>query len=240
METDRTIIQIPVVVHVLYRTAEENITVAQIQSQIDVLNADFTASNPDRLFVPPAFRTLVGNPSIQFVMANQAPSGVSTTGITRKYTSRTSWGKTNDVKTASLGGIDPWNTSNYLNIWICNIGSGLLGFDQFPGGNPYTDGLVIDYRAFGTNGIVRAPFDKGRTATHEVAHWLNLRHIWGDQYCGSDLVNDTPCHNDANYGCPSSPHMSSCNSLQEEMTMNFWIIQTISACTCSLQSKVYG
>lgn len=218
---ERNVITIPVVVHVLYRTAEENISDAQILSQINVLNADFSATNSDRLFVPASFRSAAGNPSIQFVLAKQTPQRVSTNGITRKFTSRTSWGKTNDIKSASLGGVDPWNSSNYLNIWICNIGNGLLGYAQFPGGNPYTDGIVIDFKAFGVTGSVRAPYDKGRTATHEVAHWLNLRHIWGDQYCGSDLVSDTPVHNAANYGCPTSPHMSACSPLQEEMTMNF-------------------
>ncbi len=136
LEGNRNIIQIPVVVHVLYRSAEENISEAQILSQIQVLNEDYTASNTDRLFVPQAFRNLMGNPSIQFVLAKQTPSGVATSGITRKYTSKISWGKTNDIKSAALGGVDPWNSSNYLNIWICNIGNGLLGFAQFAGGNP--------------------------------------------------------------------------------------------------------
>ncbi|HCM75674.1 MAG TPA: zinc metalloprotease, partial [Cytophagales bacterium] len=84
-----------------------------------------------------------------------------------------------------------------------------------------TDGIVVAHRYFGRTGVVSAPFDKGRTATHEVGHYLNLRHIWGDATCGNDFVSDTPVHNTANYGCPSYPHMSTCSGNPTEMTMNY-------------------
>ena len=96
----------------------------------------------------------------------------------------------------------PWDPSSYLNIWVCNLGSGLLGYAQFPGGNPATDGVVCDYAYFGTIGTATFPFDEGRTCTHEVGHYLNLRHIWGDGGCSvDDFVSDTPTSDGPNYGC---------------------------------------
>lgn len=217
----RNVITIPTVVHVLYRTTSENISDAQIQSQIDVLNQDFSATNTDIGSVPSLFSGVVANTEVQFCLATQDPSGAATTGITRKSTTRTTWGTNDAVKKSSQGGTDPWNPSNYLNIWVCNIGGGILGYAQFPGGSAATDGIVLDYRYTGTIGTATAPFNKGRTATHEVGHWLNLRHIWGDATCGSDLVADTPTHNTSNGGCPSYPHYSTCSGAPVEMTMNY-------------------
>jgi hypothetical protein len=127
------------------------------------------------------------------------------------------------MKYSSTGGQDAWNTSDYLNIWVCNLASGLLGFATFPGGNSNTDGVVCDYAYFGNTGTATSPYDLGRTATHEVGHWLNLYHIWGDSYCGNDYVSDTPKHEESNYGCPSYPHASSCSGTGSsgEMFMNY-------------------
>ena len=125
------------------------------------------------------------------------------------------------MKRTANGGDDAWNSTQYLNLWSCNMSGGILGYAQFPGGTASTDGVVILYSAFGRTGTVSAPYNKGRTATHEVGHWLNLRHIWGDANCGSDLVNDTPTHNTANYGCPTYPHLSTCTGTPTEMTMNY-------------------
>jgi hypothetical protein len=96
-----------------------------------------------------------------------------------------------------------------------------LGYAQFPGGSSATDGIVLDDNATGNTGTAAAPFNKGRTATHEVGHWLNLRHIWGDATCGNDQVGDTPTHNTANYGCPAAGHKSTCSGTPIEMTMNY-------------------
>jgi hypothetical protein len=104
---------------------------------------------------------------------------------------------------------------------VCDISGGILGYAQFPGGSAATDGVVLDYQYTGTIGTATAPFNKGRTGTHEVGHWLNLRHIWGDATCGTDQVNDTPTHNTANYGCPTYPHLSTCTGTPVEMTMNY-------------------
>lgn len=213
---------IPVVVHILYRTTSENISDTQVQSQIAVLNEDFQLLNADNVNVPSLFAGLKANVQINFCLAQRDPNGAATTGITRTVTTKTSFGTNDAVKKASSGGKDPWNTSNYLNLWVCNIGGGILGYAQFPGGAAATDGVVIDYRYFGRNGTAVAPFNKGRTATHEVGHWLNLRHIWGDDSgacTGSDLVGDTPNQGAENYGCPTFPKSSCSNT--SDMFMNY-------------------
>lgn len=199
---DGSIITIPVVVHVLYRNSTENISVAQIQSQLDVLNEDFRRTNPD------ADNTWsqAADSEIQFCLTTIDPNGNTTTGITRKQVTRQDWGTSDDMKRTSTGGVNPWNTSAYLNMWIVpqmtSGGNTILGYAQFPGGSAATDGVVMGYNYFGRVGNVSAPFDGGRTTTHEVGHFLNLRHIWGDANCGNDFVSDTPTHQTSNGGCP--------------------------------------
>jgi hypothetical protein len=202
---------IPVVVNVLYRTAAENISTAQIQSQIDVLNQDFNATNSDFTSVPALFSGVATNVGISFVLE----------GINRKATTKTSWGTRDVMKQTKRGGLDPTSPSTTLNIWACTIGSGILGYAQFPGGSLATDGIVIDSNYFGLSSAASYPYNLGRTASHEVGHWMNLRHIWGDATCGSDLVSDTPSHNTANYGVPAYPHYSTCAGTPVEMTMNY-------------------
>lgn len=208
-------IEIPVIVNVLYRTSSENISLAQIQSQIDVLNEDFNATNSDVGNTPSIFGNLVADVDIQFVLE----------GVNRKYSSKRSWSTNDDMKRSSRGGINPTSPSTHLNMWIVNRmtsrGQTILGYAQFPGGNPATDGVVIGYNFFGRTGTLSAPFNKGRTATHEVGHWMNLRHIWGDQSCGNDLVSDTPQHDTYNFGCPADGHRSACAGSPVEMTMNY-------------------
>lgn len=209
-------IQIPVVVNVLYRTSAQNISLAQIQSQIDILEKDFNALNSEYGSVPALFSGVKANVGVHFVLKN----------VVRKSSTKTSWSATTEnMKKSSLGGIDPTTPDSVLNIWVVNFinyaGQEVLGYAQFPGGSPSTDGVVIGYRYFGNTGTAVAPFNLGRTATHEVGHYFNLRHIWGDATCGNDLVGDTPLHNDANFGCPSYPHYSTCSGAPVEMTMNF-------------------
>jgi hypothetical protein len=215
-------IEIPCHVNVLYRTAAENVSDAQIQSQIDVLNEDFGGTNADRTLVPSLFSgVFAGNTKIKFTWS-------STTGLTRKSTTKTSWRTNDDMKRSSRGGINPTSPTTKLNIWVCTISNGILGYATFPGTSSAIDGVVILNTAFGRTGTVRAPFNKGRTGTHEVGHWLNLRHIWGDATCGSDLVGDTPPHRTANYGCPGVLNVTCTNNattnpngFTREMTMNF-------------------
>lgn len=204
-------IVIPVVVNVLYRTSAENISLAQIQSQIDVLNRDFNATNTDFSKVPSLFSGVKANVGISFTLD----------AVYRKATTKTSWGTNDAMKKSTQGGMNPTSPTTKLNLWVCTIGGGILGYAQFPGGSSATDGVVIDSKYFGTTGTATAPFNLGRTATHEVGHWMNLRHIWGDATCGSDSVSDTPSHNAANYGTPAYPHYSTCTGNPVEMTMNY-------------------
>ena len=206
-------IEIPVVVNVLYRTAAENISLTQIQSQIDVLNKDFNALNTDYNQVPALFSGVKANVGISFVLDQ----------VIRKSTTKSSWGTRDAIKKTKQGGLDPTSPTTKLNLWVGTIGGGILGYAQFPGGSASTDGVVIDPLYFGvtSNSSVSYPYNLGRTATHEVGHWLNLRHIWGDATCGNDLVADTPQHNAANYGAPVYPHYSTCTGTPVEMTMNY-------------------
>lgn len=203
-------IEIPVVFNVLYRTAAQNVSLAQLQSQIDVLNEDFSATNADHNLTSTYNTVKAGNIGVRFVLDQ----------VNRRSTTKTSW-STNDAMKKSAQGIAPTSPTTKLNIWVCNMGGGILGYAQFPGGSSATDGVVLDDNATGRTGTAAAPFNKGRTATHEVGHWLNLRHIWGDATCGNDQVGDTPTHNTANYGCPAAGHLSTCSGTPVEMTMNY-------------------
>jgi len=221
-DDDRTVVNIPVVVHVVYNNSTQNISDAQILSQIDVLNKDFRKLNADWTNTPSLYTGLVADCEINFCLANRDPNGASTTGIIRTSTTSTSFIDNDAVKYTAQGGHDAWPSGQYLNLWICNLGGGLLGYTQFPGGPTATDGVVINYTAFGTMGTATAPYNKGRTATHEVGHWLNLMHIWGDDgtsCTGSDMVTDTPNQADENYGCPTYPTASCSNSC--DMYMNY-------------------
>ncbi len=218
-----SIITIPVVVHVVYKTSSQNISNTAIYSQITVLNEDFRKLNADASSVPSAFSGVAADCQIEFCLAVRDPSGNTTTGITRTYTTSSSFSTNDDVKHNSSGGKDAWNTSDYLNIWVCNISGGILGYAQFPNsGASNEDGVVCDYAYFGDVGATY-PYDKGRTATHEVGHWLNLRHIWGDATCGTDYVSDTPTQSTSNGGCPSFPSTSNCsgNGSNGDMFMNY-------------------
>lgn len=216
---------IPTVVHVVFRTNAENISDSQIRSQITVLNKDFTATNSDIGSVPTPFRNLVGNPQIKFELASRDPAGNPVNGITRTQTNQTSFAIDNGVKSSATGGIEPWDTRKYLNIWVCTLRDNLLGYAQFPGGPRETDGVVILNTAFGTNGTAADPFNKGRTTTHEVGHYLNLSHIWGESRISncndSDSVNDTPNQFGPNTGKPVFPRISCNNAPNGDMFMNY-------------------
>jgi hypothetical protein len=219
--------RISVVVHVVFNTASENISTAQIKSQIAALNKDYAAKNADRNQTPSVWKGLIANPNVQFALATKDPDGKPTNGITRTQTASASFADDDKVKSAATGGADPWPSNRYLNLWVCTFESTptgqLLGYAQFPGGPPGTDGVVILNTAFGTKGTAAAPFNKGRTATHEIGHWLNLHHIWGDtQHCeGTDLVADTPNQQLPNFGKPHFPHITCHNGPNGDMFMNY-------------------
>lgn len=205
---DSPIITIPVVVHILYNQSIENISDEQIRSQITVLNEDYRKKYGTRGYNT---NPVGADARIEFALAVRDSQGNNTNGITRTHTSKTFFKYDSDeaMKYSSKGGINPWSSSNYLNIWVCNLVN-YLGYATYPG-SPSVDGVVIGYRYFGNNtGTTEAPYNLGRTATHEIGHWLGLLHTWGDSDCGSDYVDDTPPTQQANYDCPKGK-TSTCN-----------------------------
>jgi hypothetical protein len=216
-------ITIPVVVHVVFNSAAQSISDEQIKSQIDALNRDYGGKNTDKAGIPDIWKGMFASPGIKFALATKDINGNPTSGITRTRTNIAGFSTDDKVKAVATGGADPWPAERYLNIWVCPLSGGLLGYAQFPAGPPATDGVVILHSAFGTAGTARAPFNVGRTATHEVGHYLNLRHIWGDtEDCsGSDLVDDTPGQQLPNYGTPAFPHISCSNGPNGDMFMNY-------------------
>lgn len=212
---------IPVVVHILYRTNAQNISDQRIYEQLQVLNEDYRRTNSDANNVPTAFAGVVADTEIEFCLATKDPNNNSTTGITRTQTSVSNIGNGNSYYSTAAGGIDIWDSNKYLNIWVCELGGGVLGYTYTPGGAPSgADGVVIGYQYFGKTGA-SAPYNGGRTTTHEVGHWLNLQHVWGPGNGGcnqDDGVSDTPLQDQSNGGCPSHPS-TSCGTA--DMFMNY-------------------
>ncbi|OZG30253.1 zinc metalloprotease [Williamsia sp. 1138] len=222
--TTEEVVQIPVVVHVVARVDSENISDDQVTSQIEVLNRDYRAINKDLAAVPEVFAELVGDAKIEFVLATVDPDGNPTSGITRTSTTQVSFGTDNAIKFSDRGGADAWPADRYLNMWVGLLRGGLLGYAQFPGGPVDTDGVVITHTAFGTTGTATEPFNLGRTATHEVGHYLNLFHIWGDDGSGcggTDEVSDTPNQGSENTGKPTFPKISCNNGPSGDLFMDY-------------------
>lgn len=216
------LINIPVVVHVLYNNADQNISDAQIQSQLTALNNDFSNQNNDKVNRPAVFNNVAADARIRFCLAQVSPDGRPVSGIVRKQTSMSVFSADDAVKNKMRGGDDAWDSKKYLNIWVCNLGGRTLGYASLPGGPAELDGVVIGFDVFGTVGNLRPLFNKGRTLTHEVGHWLGVKHIWGDTECGDDEVDDTPRQRTYNFGCPSFPSISACSETADgDMFMNF-------------------
>jgi len=228
-QNGRVVITIPVVFHIVHNGdalgSGENISDALVQAQLDQLNQDFRLANSDASLIPALFQPVAADTEIQFCLAQRTPSGAATTGINRVNGGRASW--TVSLIDGSLKPSTIWDRNQYLNIWSVVFGgadAGLLGYAQFPGGAANTDGVVVLYSSMGSTATPNpagGSYARGRTATHEVGHWLNLRHIWGDATCGNDFVSDTPVHNTSNGGCPTYPHYSTCSGAPVEMTMNY-------------------
>lgn len=230
---------IPVVVHVVYNTANQNIADSVILNQINILNQDFGRMNPDTVNMRSDFDPIAGNPRIRFVLAQIDPSGNPSTGITRTQTQTATFGSLGiftgsfadleKVKSTADGGHDPWDQTRYMNIWVCNMSISFLGQEttallgyatppadlpNWPAGSTpnLSDGVVIQYQCFGSNNP--NPLDNGgqtievlgRTVTHEVGHYLGLRHIWGDGDCTQeDGIDDTPNADDqSDFDCNTS------------------------------------
>ena len=219
----RIVVNIPVVFHVVYNTTAQNISDALLNAQLSQLNQDFRKLNSDNSLTPSLFAGVSADMEINFCLAQQTATGAATTGIIRKSTTTTAFSTNDNMKRNANGGSDAWDATKYLNVWVCNMSGGILGYAQFPGGAASTDGVVLQYNTVGSRTVPGsgAPYNLGRTATHEVGHWLNLRHIWGDATCGSDLVSDTPTHRTSNAGCPAYPKTNTCTGGGTEMTMNY-------------------
>ncbi len=225
------IVTIPVVVHILYNTSAQNISDAIVQSQITVLNNDFAKTNANFSSTPSAFQGVAADMEVRFALATRTPTGAATNGIIHKYTPNSffEYGRKDAqgvfVKQSAKGGDDAWDTSKYLNVWVCNFGgsaASLLGYATFPSdAGTYKDGVVMGYKYFGVNPALGGIYGYGRTATHEVGHWLNLRHIWGDGSCATDFVADTPTQQTSNYNCPTFPRRTCGNTTSGDMFVNY-------------------
>jgi hypothetical protein len=209
---------IPIVVHVVYSTGQQNISNEQIVSQVEILTEDFTRQNPDTVNTLAVFKQLAGNPKIAFYLAVQDVNGNSTDGITRTPTAHGPFAN-DDIHFTDRGGKSGWPAANYLNIWVCDLADGVFGFASPIGSNPFTEGVVIDYKFFGSLGSVAPPYNKGRTATHEIGHWMGLKHLWGSSGgCNDDDgIVDTPMQAGPSAGCNLS--RTSCGNLN--MVQNY-------------------
>lgn len=229
---------IPVVVHVIHNGESAgigtNISDQQVISQIAVLNKDFARENDDAVNTPPEFQPVAGASSIRFVLAQNDPSGLPTTGITRVKGFKADYTIEDNIE---LKALSYWPAENYLNIWVCHL-TDRFGYTQFPvstlpglsnsSRNRLTDGIVISFEAFGSrdygNFLLHPSYNKGRTTTHEMGHFFGLRHLWGDEAncTGDDYVNDTPPQANLTLGCPPQP-VKECpaSNPQNKMFQNF-------------------
>ncbi|MDL5044450.1 M43 family zinc metalloprotease [Oscillatoria amoena NRMC-F 0135] len=230
--------QIPVVVHVIHNGEPvgtgTNISDAQVYSQLAVINDDFKRLNADAANTPAEFLPVAGSMDIEFVLAKSDPNGLCTNGIVRVQGSKSSWSRVPDD--ATLKSQSYWPSEHYLNIWVADLSGLSLGYAQFPVSNlegleeyqnglAQTDGVVIDYEAFGSDDYgsfdLEPDYNKGRTTTHELGHFFGLRHIWGDETCGTDYVDDTPQQHSSTTSCPAHPQSSICTSPITKMFQNF-------------------
>jgi len=212
------VITIPVIVHILYHYPGENIPDDQVNSQIAALNRDFRRLNADTTKIPAAYKSLAADCGIEFRLARMDAAGRATKGIIRKYTPITNWEMDDKIKFSSEMGDDAWDATSYLNIWVGTFQTA-NGYSSSPGDPAKKDGVVISNKVFGT--FNSGSYNKGRTAVHEVGHWLGLRHLWGDTYCGDDGVADTPKQQTFTSGCPSSVRISCNNGPFGDMYMDY-------------------
>ncbi len=237
--------RIPVIVHVIHGGEPVgqgiNISFDQISSQLEVLNADFNRQNADTIDTPQEFAAVASGIEIEFVPALINPSGDSLVehGVERIDRNNKSFSAPPYDYNYLSTTIQPatyWNPDQYLNIWVTAISGNILGIAQFPEDalpdletnlDPKTDGIIVNYTNYGNTGIVEIPYNKGRTATHEIGHWLGLYHLWGpldgndpNNCTEDDLVNDTPNQDKPNNFCPGVQG-STCNGVVREMWDNY-------------------
>ncbi len=227
-------ITIPIIVHVINNSEFPfEISDEKIYSQIKVLNEDFRKKNTDHIKTPDEFKSLVADINIEFKLATTAPDGSASSGIVRTIGNVSGWDgilnegdSVEDLKLFSTakGGQDAWPKDKYLNIWVATMRNRhnevSLAYSSRLDADPRTDGVVMDPKAFGDIGELSSTTNKGRTATHEIGHWLGLNHIFGkhDSCEISDDIDDTPTQYGQHIGKPSYPQ-TSCGS--SDMFMNF-------------------
>jgi hypothetical protein len=210
---------VPVVVHVVWHTWDENITDELIVSQLEALNRDFNAQNRELEQVPYEFQDRIANVGISFCLAAKTPGGQPTNGIVRVRTIVDEAGISDSLFFDSTGGSHAWDTERYLNIWVANTGKYLSGYGTYPALAPdHKTGVVINPKFFGLNGD--AKYGSGRTLVHEIGHYFGLKHVWAsDPFCeADDDIEDTPRQKNPHYGCPEYPQSSCTDS---DMFMNF-------------------
>ncbi len=219
----QALITMPIVFHVVYNGAAENVSDNCIAQTLIALNKDFRKQNADFATKCPAvFQPMAADCEMQFCMATKDPTGAASNGITRTSTTVASFSTNNAVKYTAQGGKDVWDRNKFVNLWVCDLGSSLLGYGQFPGGSAATDGVVCHYKYLvQSGGCGAAPFELGRTTVHELGHFFNLRHIWGDANCGDDQVADTPTQQGSNFGCPTFPKVTCSNGPNGDMHVNY-------------------
>ncbi|MBV6646865.1 MAG: choice-of-anchor J domain-containing protein [Cyclobacteriaceae bacterium] len=228
--SEAIVYQIPVVFHIIHNGEAigtgTNIPDQRMIDQVMILNQDFRRTNPDRDLTPTAFLPVAADTEIEFVLAKRDPEGLPTTGIIRKQGSQTSYRFDED---AILKAESYWPAEEYLNIYVADL-KDFLGWASFPftnltgindiNNNRLTDGIVVDYKFLGNNDQTGTFESLGRVASHEIGHFLGLRHVWGDGGCSaSDFCNDTPDQSVTYINqCPSGTP-SSCGS--DDMYSNY-------------------
>lgn len=210
-----------VVVHVVTRDEFQPVSEAQVIHQIDVLNNDFAGQGENMHKLPSEFKDLAADAGFRFCLADTDPDGNPTSGITYTSTTETDIGLRTGpegrglVFYDQLGGKSGWDPARYINIWVCELGGGILGATSLPGVSTFSEeiGLVMDIRYFGSMGDASDIrfFGKGHTLSHEMGHFFGLFHIWGtdDESClDSDGIDDTPNATGPYFGCPSGRQVS--------------------------------
>ena len=231
----REVVTIPVVVHVVWKDKADSLSYEQISSQIEALNRDYRLKNEHSGH---PYEAIAADMEIEFCLAQRDPNGNSTNGVNYVRTAVEKVGCGDAIYFSSKGGSDAWEPESYLNIWVGELCSGIAGKASFPGeGNPEQDGVVVQPKRFGTIGTVQAPYDLGRTATHEVGHYFNLLHLWGpcDEMieengfaCCANLDADCNCDDGvADTPLTTSNYLNRCLSVtnpvcgRRDMPMNF-------------------
>jgi len=237
---DENVITIPVVFHIIWQENRQNLDESVIKDQILVLNECFNAENSDTSILTDTLRNWVGDFGIRFELVHEDLNGFITNGISRTKTVNPHFSSYNDPVKKSNYGREPWPTDRYLNIWVCNLLDGLHGYAQFPGGPTETDGVVVDWQTVG-GGVypwtypISEDLACGKVLVHEIGHWLNLYHPWGNEPfgCGDDYIPETGLQDGPIY--PSSQCLdtliSTCNSVDRVFVKHY---MDYSGCDCAV------